>query len=288
VLDPGKTYELTLEREATVEPLPKEVWVHKVAQRIPDLTDRASWKKWARRASIEGRIKDNDGQWSFKSGSRGITVFGEGMRLMAYGNTDSPAEELVRAAAKKAKMRQVKDKGEAEMRAMGWWPKGIDPETVECGPTLTSWGGESYVSHLTAEYRGRIEGRLVDGPGLFYRIKTVVTGSVYLAELRWAETERLAELECRSIQEAFDALNRGRAQPLPKQCVGSKAKFVGIVYWINETPAEGVHPFHKFQLTTPKGYHYDAYVPAIKDKYFKNPKRQVVIKEIEEAKKTRE
>jgi len=261
------------------------VWVHKVTQKIPDLTDRASWKRWARRAGIKGRMQDNDGQWSFESGSRGITVFGEGMRLITYGDTNSPAEGLVRDAAKKTTMRQVRDKGEAEMRAMGWWPKGIDPEPVACGPTLTSWGGESYVSYLTAEYRGRIEGRLVDGPGLFYRIKTVVTGSVYLAELRWAETERFRELECRSIHEAFEALNRGHAQPLPKQCVGSQAKFVGIVYWINETPAEFVHPFHKFRLTTPKGYHYDAYVSAIRGKYFKNPKCQVVIKELAEAKK---
>ncbi len=230
-------------------------------------------------------MKYNGVQWSFEGDGRGITVY-KSMRQMCYGNNSSGPEALIRDAAKKAKAPQVVAKGEAEMRAIGWWPKGIDAKRVSCGSTLTSWGGSSYVSHITAEYGGLIEGRPVDGPGLFYRITTIVTGLVDVAELRWAETRRYKHLKCKSVREAFEGLNRGHAQPLPIQCVGSKAKFAGVVYYMNKVPSsDHAHPFLKFRLTTPKGYSYDAYVPAIKGKYFKNPKRQVLIKELEEAKK---
>jgi hypothetical protein len=287
-VEEGRTYELKLVK-ADEPAAPKSASVHKVVKRIPDFSAPASWNDWLKKAGAPTRAEQPDrSTWYFHEkvpgGTRGVT-FDADLRLMTYGTSSWGSNAELKEAAEKTTPEKMRGMGEAGVKTMGWWPANVNPKIVDQSigvASVTNLPGK-YIEDTTVTYSGLIEGVPVDGEGLLLKIYTLSTGRIRGIDLRWVETERYKELPCKTVEEAFDCLNRGEGQTLPTQTIGSKAEFAGLSYWLNKDPETWVQPLFKFKLVTPAGYKYDAYVPAIRSEYFRDPKHQILIRGMEEA-----
>ncbi len=167
--------------------------------------------------------------------------------------------------------------GEKKVKAMGWWPRGVAPKPLSQGMSVASVSHTpgKYVESVTTTYGGLIEKHIVEGEGLFLRVETLATGTLAGIDLRWVETARFRRMPCKTLEEAFDALNKGYAMGLPQDDFGNPAYYVGWGYYVGTVHGDHVLPMLKFRLGGKK-HGFLAYVPAVKSDRFADPKSQVV------------
>ncbi len=274
----GKTFGLKLVPPGKPEdPRPPEkLWVHKVTRKIPDMDNPASWREWAKKTGVDVEPKYESGQWWLHAKDDKKRVHGVSIhvssREMLYGDTRSPSEDDIYKAWKKTNEEQMRKWGEERAKALGWWPKGVDEKSAGIGVATRSCSTLEgrYVGYIRSEYGCLVEGRPVYGNGQLFRITTNPTGQVELIEVRWAESERYRELPCKTVEEAFRALNESWAMGLPRACYGRKAEYAGWTYYLSEIHGDFIQPMFIFKVDG-----FPAFVPAIKDEYFKDPKRQI-------------
>jgi hypothetical protein len=121
---------------------------------------------------------------------------------------------------------------------------------------------------------GLIEGLPVRNPNFYLDFAVMYTGKFGKVAMAWKETERYAYLALKTPEEAFEALNRGWAQPVPKELIGGKASLAGIQYWPEGPGTKFIHLVYFFTVEK-DGRSQDLLVPAIKSEYFADPKHQV-------------
>jgi len=260
--------------------VPRKLWVQRITKRIPALRNPASWQQLAKELGLDPKLRKVGGHHRFvRTGtSEGMTIQGTG-QVLTYGDSTPRDWDELAAAAEKNSMKKVKDMGEARVKKLGLWPKGVNMKSAQWGPHVAMVGSKSFISKVSARYKGLVDGIPAAGPGFELEIDTHVNGKLDVMRMRWFETRRYRELPCKTVREAFEALNRGHAMGIPKFRFGKSVHYEGWTYYVGTMAGDYVHPVFKFRImdpADPKDHGAVVYVPAVKSKYFENPKRQMV------------
>jgi hypothetical protein len=263
---------------------PKAIWIHRVKKVIPGKSRAEAvsliqgigfapeeLKEFPQKAPIRGT-----------PGSLGMAV-GWPQALILY---ESPAEFMADRIStieeynkhKPARLLGKEENfeiGKKELARMGLLPSNLEPK----------WRHDNYRKRIITDDHhrvldnlfycgGLIEGLPVRNDNYFLNFSIIYTGELGRVKLAWKETERYAYLALKTPEEAFEALNRGWAQPVPKELIGGKASLAGIQYWPEGPGTKFIHLVYFFTVEK-DGRSQDLLVPAIKSEYFADPKHQV-------------
>ena len=167
--------------------------------------------------------------------------------------------------------------GKAELQRLKLWPEHAKNNWWSTSTTGHTIGNQPRMAILrNFSVMGTCEGLNVAGWNHYLRFSVTCTGKLGHIRISWKYIERYALLECKTVEEAFDDLNRGYAHPVPKWLQGGEATFLAVHYEPEAGQGKIVQPVYVFGIR--KGNIYaELRVPAIKSAYFKDPKRQVVL-----------
>lgn len=283
----GDTFRLKLTRpKAEVHLPPERLWVYRVVRKIPDFESPQSWRPWLKkaRAPTTAEEKPDSHTWYFHrkvpgtNAYRGVTVNTQ-LRMMYFADANVPPIPDLFKAAQKNSVKKMRAMGEERVKAMGWWPEGVNPKPIGQGVDSAIGGGakREYIQATVVTYGGLLEGVPVEGDGLKMQIKTMSTGMLRCVDLGWAESRRYKNLPTKSIEEAFEALNRGFSMGISKARIGALAQYQGWTYYCGSHRGPYIQPMYKFRLKdNMQDRGWLCYVPAIKSEHFADPKCQVL------------
>jgi hypothetical protein len=161
--------------------------------------------------------------------------------------------------------------GKEEMRKLGIWPEYATGEW-----RLTS-DPQGY------EKRFELEGGQIEGVPLVFAfryhvyMKILRTKHLGGAKARVCKTQRYAKVKTKTIEEAFDELNRGFGSRAYVDQRGLRLQFDGVRYGMDGLSDDWMYPVYRFFGTDSSGYSNHWFViPAMASDYFVDPARQVV------------
>ena len=277
----GATYGLTLVPMSEAKDHPKSLWVHKVTREVPGRTDK-ELAAFAGKMGFVQQFAKRKGKAKSLRGVAGRLVLHRGYatyyskEYRIAGNIGSLVEH--RAMTKDLSPSKMYAVGRSSLRELGIWPPNVKDTWDSCANHTTTVGdsGDTFITSRKFFCSGVIEGLPARGEYYYVRFSVSCRGKLSYVNIAWKESKRFARLRTKTVEEAFDDLNRGYAHPLSVSITGGKAEFVGLAYRPEGQDSEFIHPVYYFSVT--KGELKDLFiVPAIKGDYFQNPKRQVML-----------
>ncbi len=254
------------------------MWVHRVTRFLPGRTSK-EFVTFAAKLGVKGKLEPH-GATNFvihaKNGHDAYFYPDDG-ELAYHSPTSRHPSRITEAEARKWNEKIDIDKAEtlaqAWLKARGILPVNAVRQHRATVCQATDKGPPIRLRYLF-QYEGALEGRPCHGTGC--RMKFDVYSDARMGSLRyaWFESERLGSVECKTQEEAAEALNKGHAGPVDKTSWGGKWWVSRVVYYI-DPDAEVVHPCYLIMVQK-GGSLIPYYVPAAKGKYFKNPKKQVM------------
>jgi hypothetical protein len=160
--------------------------------------------------------------------------------------------------------------GKEEMRKLGIWPEYATGEW-----RLISSQGDEKRFELQG---GQIEGyRLVFASRYHVYMTILRTKHLGEAQARVCKTQRYAKVKTKTIEEAFDELNRGFGSRAYVDQRGLRLQFDGVRYGMDGLSDDWMYPVYRFFGTDSSGFSNHWFViPAMASDYFVDPARQVV------------
>jgi hypothetical protein len=256
------------------------MWVNRVTRLVPGTTPEDG----RRFAALLGlRREHSDGVCDRFAGELGEARFGRDNRFALNAGGLRELFLLTNPKLKELENEQRLTTVEATELARQWMrDRGVLPPNYDSKSFESMWISGMGVRYLfNAVHHGLLHGYPCRGPGQRIEYQVLMTRELYTLTYEWTESVPLGVVECKTVKEGMDALNRGRAGHLRRELWGGRCVFYGSIYYAEGVGATHVQPCFVFQIRKAmagdgKGMDWDIYyVPMAKAKYFKDPRRQV-------------
>jgi hypothetical protein len=262
----------------------KEVWLHKVTMTIPGRTPEEMLRVGASMGfTNSGRGKAG---WELRNGDAVLRQNpwhsdGSAYYFMAEGQK---LWDLLRGEYdvnwwKKGEFTNHYEFAKAEMQKLGMWPdypRDDWPKSREYVCEYPEIDPEQDIDRRFHIFGGNIEGAPLRGRFILH-IGIMRTKHLKSASGRLCRTQRYAKVKAKSVEQAFDELNKGYGSLVPVRERRAKVEFRSLGYGVDGLGGNWMIPVYKFFEYEGNGrYGRCFYIPAMESEYFEDPTRQVV------------
>jgi hypothetical protein len=258
----------------------KEVWLHKVTMTIPGRTPDEMLRVGASmgftnsgRGDVGSVLRNGDAvlaQTPWHRGGPAGYAIAEGQKLWNLQRGGYDVNWW-----KKGEWSNHYEFAKAEMQKLGMWPDyaSYDWQKAQALEERIQNEIERGIVSEDDEKQIDIEGGCIEGARLVfpnrYKLHITIMRTKHLARAdgRLCRTQRYAKVKTKSIEQAFDELNKGYGSLIHVQSRGVKVKYYSMGYVSDGISGDWMIPVYMFG---------NLYIPAMESEYFEDPTRQVV------------
>jgi hypothetical protein len=248
----------------------KEVWLHKVTMTIPGRTPDEMLRVGASmgftnsgRGDVGSVLRNGDAvlaQTPWHRGGPAGYAIAEGQKLWNLQRGDYDAKWW-----KEDELTNHYEFAKAEMQKLGMWPDYARDDWPKSREYREIDPGRDETRQFDI-FGGNIEGAPLMGRYILH-ITILRTKHLARADGRLCRTQRYAKVKTKSIEQAFDELNKGYGSLIHVQSRGVKVKYYSLGYVSDGISGDWMIPVYMFG---------NLYIPAMESEYFEDPTRQVV------------
>jgi hypothetical protein len=267
------TYGLTLRPVDPSTERISEVWLHRVTMRVPGRTEEEMLRvgTMAGMTSVVSRGKDR--VW-MQNGDVVLNQAALGPRRQSralYKHTTTRSGENLRELPGNGTNQY--EFAKAEMQRLGLWPEYA--RNLGAVPVISNSCEDTPGSFAIAG--GWLEGFPIVPSRYLADIAVVGTKCIARAEVCFSKTARYAKVRTKSIEKAFEELNKGYGTALDVYYRGSEVRYDSVWYAAGGMADDWMYPIYRFHCFATNGSFLTRLeLPAVANEYFADPTRQVV------------
>jgi hypothetical protein len=261
----------------------KEVWLHKVTMTIPGRTPEEMLRVGASmgftnsgRGKVGWELRNGDAvlrQNPWHSDGSAYYFMAEGQKLWNLHRGEYDVNWW-----KKGELTNHYEFAKAEMQKLGMWPDYVrdDWPKSEIACEYREIDPEQDIDRGFHICGGSIEGVPLKGRYILH-IGIMRTKHLMSADGRLCRTQRYAKVKAKSVEQAFDELNKGYGSLVPVRERRAKVEFRSLGYGVDGLGGDWMIPVYRFFEYEGNGmFSRCFYIPAMESEYFEDPTRQVV------------